>query len=90
MIKLRHLDVDVNTAPNNLLLPLAPSKTLDRVLAKQSLAQLQNLSALLPLEHESGTRTIGSTQHLALLPLLAQMAPKSEALVGVLDAVGHA
>ena len=80
----------MNTVRYNFLILLVSFKNnLDGVLAKQSLAQLQNLSALLPLEHESGTRTIGSTQHLALLPLLAQMAPKSEALVGVLDAVDH-
>ena len=89
MIKLRHLDMNMNTARNNLLMLFTPSNNLDGVLAKQSLAQLQHLSAFLLFEHESGTRTIGSTQHLADLPLLAQMAPKSEALVGVLDAVDH-
>lgn len=89
MIKLRRLDMNMNTTRNDLLILLRPSNNLNRVLAKQSLAQLQHLSAFSLFEHESGTRTIGSTQHLALLPLFAQMAPKSEALVGVLDAVGH-
>ena len=88
MIKLRRLDMNMNTTRNDLIL-LQPSDNLNRVLAKQSLAQLQHLSAFPLFEHESGTRTIGSTQHLADLPLLAQIAPKSEALVGVLDAVGH-
>lgn len=83
--------MDMKTTRNNLLtlLLLQLSNELNGVLAKQSLAQLQHLLAFLLFEHKSGPRTIGSTQHLADLPLLAQMAPKSEALVGVLDAVGH-